>query len=585
MILTNNQKIIICILILLILVYLYYKNKKQQENFIGIDITPNKILFYKQLCKMFNINNIPLEITTSDINIELNNVVLRNSNLENYLIIQNNTMGILKVIDAENPSDMKVMFNHNLINDVSRFVFSPSGSIMGLSSDNKIVFQTDTQNDNFNTLSLNYFGNIVFSKEIKDASRQLIYDFNELITKFSVHNQENTNTHPYQLKNNLLENKFNSIKNNIINYYDDILNQIKIEFPNHNIVYDIRAYPDDINLNNIILINQNKQHYLIGNDNKLTILNLTLVNNDLLFNGITLGVINTDKLIYNTDGNIVALDKTNKKLWSSNTNMNTLTLNNIGQLVFENKQNTKSEKYYLYQLIDKIPTNIRENDNNLTVNLLQKNNDDINTKYFGTTMTEDNTIQKIKSQLINKINNTNDKISRLKSQLNNKNITSTQKKNIIQQINIISEQKQVYELKNNELKNSQLKNNINNDLEKRNNDIKNAILVKNAMNKVKISEQERKKIQQIHNDYVTKSEQDSEQESDDEGSFNDKYKILQEQIKIENKNKNKKLIKHKKIPKYHDSVELLKSCGKYKTNISDSGCDDIEMIVQIKRKN
>lgn len=216
--LTKNQILILCILILLSLIYFYYKYNKYHEHLIGVNMTPNKFLFYKNLCQMFNLKEIPIEITVSNTNIDLTDVCLRSPNFENYIIIQNNTIGILKIIDGENPQDIEINFNHNLINNAFRFVFTPSGSIEALSQTNEILWQTNTQNDNFNTLSLNDNGQVIFSKQIKDASRQLIYNFDELT---------NTIKFPYQLKDNILTNKLNTIKSKIISYYDDLVDELR----------------------------------------------------------------------------------------------------------------------------------------------------------------------------------------------------------------------------------------------------------------------------------------------------------------------------------------------------------------------
>jgi hypothetical protein len=337
-------------------------------------------------------------------------------------------------------------------------------------------------------------------------------------------------------------------------------------------VYELKAYPNDIDLNNVILMSQNKQHYLIGNDNKLSSLNLNIVDNNLKFNGVTLGVKNTDKLLYDTIGDIVALNNSDKEIWSSNTNMNTLNIDNNGYLVFRNTN--KFIKYYLYQLIDKIPIINRVDDNNINIKILQSINDKINVKYFGEdNINENKNTLQIKKQLVKNINVTNDKIANLKKVLNNKNITPQEKNNITSQIKILSDQKQMLELKHNELKNISDKI-ITDKIDNKTN----LSIIKNQMKSIKSCEQEKKVI--ISKSKAKNSESDNESDSESNGEFRDKYKSVEKKIK-----------KYKR----DRGVELIKKCGYYKKNISTENniddessistntCDDIEMIVKINR--
>ena len=55
--LIKNNKILSYIILLAILIYFYYKTNNE-EHMLGIDLTPNKILFYNFLCKYFDVKNI-----------------------------------------------------------------------------------------------------------------------------------------------------------------------------------------------------------------------------------------------------------------------------------------------------------------------------------------------------------------------------------------------------------------------------------------------------------------------------------------------------------------------------------------------
>jgi hypothetical protein len=414
---------------------------------------------------MYNVKEIPIELENNNKNkdIDLSGICVRSPNFENYLYIKDNTIGVLKFNDSKNLADISVDFNHKMINDSDKFVFV-DGSINAYNDKNTIIWSTNT-NKNFDRLSLNNEGNIIFSDITKTLSMQLIYNFSEITTKI-----------PFTpLKNNVLLNNFETIKNNVIDYNNILMEQIKKEYPDYKYYADIRSYPNDINLNNIVLYSPNKQHYLVCVNNNITVLNLSVDGDVTTFQGKSLGIKNTSNIYFTTDGNITFKNNQDKILFSSNIDnkvgLYSLSLNNSGQLVFTNINQRNSKEYYLYELSDIIPKNI-----NITNDIIIKNFkniiDKLNDTIFGISdnIADKNTLN-VKKDLQNKINNIDSKQKDIDNALQNKNLSEKDKDNLMKHKKLLDDEKTMTQIKHDEInKNEEKDKSINCDKCVNNND-------------------------------------------------------------------------------------------------------------------
>jgi hypothetical protein len=414
--LTKNNKILLCIILLAILIYFYYKTNNE-EHMLGVDLTPNKLLFYNFLCKYFDVKDIPLEITINKQNIDLNGICIRSFNLEHYLVIKNNTIGILSINNNE-PD-----FSFININNAHSFIFQTDGNLVAYDIYNKPVWSTNTQNKGFNKLSLNNNGQIKFSEHTMGSFKELIYNFNEIMVtdKFNLFNTTEKKE---------FHNQIDNIKTSIDNYNNYISNQIKKEYPKLTLYTDINIDSNNTLLDNFILISPNKQHYLIGDNGKLTIINLVVINDNIESMSRKIEIKNSDKLTLELNGDLVSYDNKNLLLWKfnvfnnrkKNTDNYLMMLENSGRIKFtDNKSYTQS--YYLYELENNISSNklLPQNENVINIKIKQIINN-ANNNFFKTP-----TFSQINKEEMDKLRELQTNNTELRKQLLNQNITLQEK--------------------------------------------------------------------------------------------------------------------------------------------------------------
>jgi len=116
-----------------------------------------------------------------------------------------------------------------------------------------------------------------------------------------------------------------------------------------NIPTEIIAEIQNIHLNGACLRSLNNEHYLIVENDIIGVLSIKNQDNpsEIIVNFIPIAVKNTDKYLFQTDGNLVAYTNKNEALWNTKTynkKLNHLSLDDMGNIVFSELHSTDNRK-------------------------------------------------------------------------------------------------------------------------------------------------------------------------------------------------------------------------------------------------
>ena len=158
MYLQNNVQILIGILILAVLFYILHTNKNNEhlvseynhQKYLNHYTDSNIVLYNKFLSKIYNQVNIPTEIIAETQTIHLNGVCLRSLNNEHYLIVENNTIGVLSIKNQDNPIEIIVNFIHITVKNTGHYLFQTDGNLVAYTDKHEPLWNTETYNKQFN---------------------------------------------------------------------------------------------------------------------------------------------------------------------------------------------------------------------------------------------------------------------------------------------------------------------------------------------------------------------------------------------------------------------------------------------------
>ena len=314
----QKKKILIVLLIILLILIIFYNIHKNEfmtiddDNYVNDNVY--KTIFYTLLSNSLNLEIIPNEINLDGM--DDNKIqIIKSRNLNNYLLISNNTFYLY-------------MFDENsFIVDNNILTIDNSG--------NKLILNIPLNLYEFTLLSISddYYINL------KDPNSSNIKKI-RLVN--NVNNISNLNfviliKQIRESMTNYLSSLFNEFKN--IN-----INNINNEYDQYDKYYQYKQISIQKNsqLNGLILVSNNLLHYLFADKSGFYKVSLT-ANNNIVANITQIRILNSKKILFTNLGNLISYDDNNKVLYTlikqCNKNITTLKLSNSGKLIFTDNNN------------------------------------------------------------------------------------------------------------------------------------------------------------------------------------------------------------------------------------------------------
>jgi hypothetical protein len=314
----QKKKILIVLLIILLIVIIFYNINKNEFMTIDDDNYVNDNV-YKTIFYTLLYNSLNLEIILNEINLDSmddNKIqIIKSRNLNNYLLISNNTFYLY-------------MFDENsFIVDNNILTTDNSG--------NKLILNIPLNLYKFTLLSISddYYVNL------KDPNSSNIKKIR------LVNNVNNTSNFDFVILVKRIRESMTNYLSSLFNEFKNInINNINNEYDQYDKYYQYKqiSIKKNSQLNGLILVSNNLLHYLFADKSGFYKVSLT-ANNNIVANITQIRILNSKKILFTNLGNLISYDDNNKVLYTlikqCNKNITTLKLSNSGKLIFTDNNN------------------------------------------------------------------------------------------------------------------------------------------------------------------------------------------------------------------------------------------------------